>query len=107
MSPARSPRRCTSPDAPCFAAIALKTPRSAADPREIQREELVMSAGGAIPVEAARAVARAPAVWDTSSFHARQATAAAPMGAANSVGQIFLDRIRGPFIAYPTRIRVS
>src|SRR2546426_58660 len=90
-----------------LAAIAASTPCSAAEPREIQREEFCIVAGGAIPVEAARAVDSAPPVCDTSSFHARQATAAAPTLAAKRVGQIFLARMCGPLIAYPTRINVS
>src|SRR5262245_4912338 len=73
----------------------------------MQREEFGIMAGGAIPVDVASAVASAPAVCEASSFHARQATAAAPMGAANSVGQTFRARMRGPSIAYPTRISVS
>src|SRR5882672_5355929 len=100
MHPARCSRSCASPNAPCLAATAANTPCSAADPREIQREEFGIVAGGAIPVDAASAVASAPAVCDASSFQARHATAAAPMPAANRVGQTFLARIRGPLIAY-------
>jgi len=73
----------------------------------MQRDEFEVRAGGAIPVEAAKAVASAPAACDPFSPHARDATAAAPTGAAKRVGQIFLARIRGPSIAYPMRISVS
>src|SRR5262245_33373620 len=107
MRPEPRPRIRTSPKAPCLAAAAASTPRSAAIPREIQREELVIIAGGAIPEDIASAVANAPAVCDESNFHARQATAAAPMPAAKRVGQTPRARILGPSIAYPTRISVS
>src|SRR5262249_23917845 len=107
MRPSLRSRSCSSPTAPCLAAFAANTPYSAASPREIQREEFGIMAGGAMPVAAARAVASAPAGCDALSFQARHATAAAPVPAAKRVGQIFFANTRGPSIPYPTRISVS